>query len=136
MNSFKEKYKENEEIAYSLKEEGHLNAATNRFYYATFQKLSDYAHLNGYKYDQNKGNSHKQLTDFFKNHINKMMFDSNFDIRMKATRASRAPSLYTKLKQIRTKADYHFENVKQEEIERMIKDKKDFEKALSFLKDI
>ncbi|MBF0749779.1 hypothetical protein [Mammaliicoccus lentus] len=135
MNSFKDKYKENERVAYNLKEDGFLNGATNRFYYATFQKLSDYANLNGYEYNDKIGNSHKQLTDFLEEHIKVLMNDSDFDIRVKATQASRAPSLYDKLKKLRIKADYKYENIKEEEIIEMIKNKNDFDTALSFLKN-
>lgn len=91
--------------------------------------------MNGYEYNDKIGNSHKQLTDFLEEHIKVLMNDSDFDIRVKATQASRAPSLYDKLKKLRIKADYKYENIKEEEIIEMIKNKNDFDTALSFLKN-
>lgn len=133
MGSFKEKYEANELIANELKENQHYSAATNRYYYATYQKLHDHASKHGYK--EEKVNSvHKKIQIFLNAQIMELMSKIEDESLIgEYMQIQSIVSVFGNLKKLRVKADYGEDNITDDEIKRVIQYKENFDSYLKKL---
>ena len=99
MKEMKEKYEENKEVAYKLKELEYYNASMNRFYYSIYQKIMVYIlnynmNINTHN-DPHKNNLNLFLCIFIKNNSN-----------MSNKQISDIKNYLFQLKRLRVRADY------------------------------
>lgn len=110
--TLKDKSRESARLANKLEGSGDYNLATNRFYYAVFQKTYHLAQTRyGYEYDKTKGTgSHKQLINALTKKISDIRISSDPN-DLALNKLNNMTDVYKKLKDMREKADYNKDDI-------------------------
>lgn len=134
--SMQDKSKRNRDLAHQLADEDiYTDIVANRYYFSCFQKLLYLAQTKlQYTQKDNDKSSHMSLIFYVETEVNKAMKDDERK-RMKLIRAKDIRSIYTKLKNLRVKADYQSDKITMDEI-RLIKEEiKRFDDCYQIIKN-